>query len=168
MLPSSARGCRCGREITRCALLWLSVAVGAPALGLCRAAWANDVSNSHPSTIAAPSQSLSQSSLPDLLRQMTDAGGLRSRLEEEGIRFTFTYYGDLFGNPSGGEQQGPGYDGRFGAIIDADLEKLAGWSGAKFHASFHQRRGRTTSSVWASPGAASHRGQPRTIATSPC
>jgi porin len=38
-------------------------------------------------------------------------------------------------------KQGPGYDGRFGTIIDADLEKLAGWSGAKVHASFHQIHG---------------------------
>jgi carbohydrate-selective porin OprB len=33
---------------------------------------------------------------------MTDPGGLRTRLEQEGIQFTFTYYGDLFANPSGG------------------------------------------------------------------
>ena len=77
----------------------------------------------------------------EALKQITDPGGLRSQLAQEGLRFTFTYYGDAFANPSGGIKQGPGYDGRFGTIIDADLEKLAGWSGATFHASIHQIHG---------------------------
>ena len=34
-------------------------------------------------------------------------------------------------------KQGPGYDSRFAIITDGDLDKLAGWSGAKFHASIH-------------------------------
>src|SRR5499427_3359045 len=91
---------------------------------------------------AAPS-ALDQTvpSLPDVLRQLTDPGGLRSKLERAGLQLTFTYYGDAFGNPSGGVTQGLGYDGRFGTIIDADLEKLAGWSGASFHASIHQIHG---------------------------
>src|SRR5215472_7683819 len=80
-------------------------------------------------------------SLPYALRQLTDPEGLRSKLERAGLQFTFTYYGDAFGNPSGGVIQGLGYDGRFGTIVDADLEKLAGWSGASFHASIHQIHG---------------------------
>ena len=68
--------------------------------------------------------------LPALLRQVTDAAGLRSRLEQAGLKFTFTYYGDAFANPSGGVKQGLGYDGRLGAIVDADLQKLAGRSRA--------------------------------------
>jgi porin len=77
-------------------------------------------------------------SLPEVLRQLTDPGGSRSRLEQAGLQFTFTYYGDGFTNPRGGVSQGTGYAGRFGTIIDGDLEKLVGWSGASFHASFHQ------------------------------
>ena len=80
-------------------------------------------------------------SLPDALRQLTDPGGWRSRLEQAGLQFTFTYYGDGFGNPRGGVTQGSGYDGRFGIIADADMEKLAGWSGASLHASVHQIHG---------------------------
>src|SRR5580692_2267046 len=80
-------------------------------------------------------------SLPDALYQFTDFGGERSRLEKSGLKFTFTYYGDVFANPSGGVSQGAGYDGRIGAIMDADLEKLAGWTGADFHASIHQIQG---------------------------
>ena len=80
-------------------------------------------------------------SLPAFLHQITDTGGLRSKLEQEGVRLTFSYYGDAFANPAGGVKQGPGYDGRFGTIIDANLEKLVGWSGATFHASIHQIHG---------------------------
>ena len=86
-------------------------------------------------------------SLPTFLRQITDTGGLRSRLEQDGVRFTFSYYGDAFANPAGGVKQGPGYDGRFGTIIDADLQKLIGWSGATFHTSIHQIFGTQFSAV---------------------
>lgn len=82
-----------------------------------------------------------QQTLPAYLRQMTDWGGLRSKLEQQGLKFTFTYYGDGFANPAGGVKEGFGYDGRFGTIVDADLDKLWGWSGATFHASIHQIHG---------------------------
>ena len=81
------------------------------------------------------------SSLPDFLQSVTDFGGVRSTLEKAGLKFTFTYFGDAFGNPEGGVKQGLGYDGRFGTIIDGDLEKLVGWSGVSFHASIHQIHG---------------------------
>jgi porin len=78
---------------------------------------------------------------PAQLRQLTDVGAVRSWLEQVGLQFTFNYYGDAFGNPIGGVKQGLGYDGRFAAIMDADLAKLVGWSGATFHASVHQIHG---------------------------
>ena len=80
-------------------------------------------------------------SLPAKLRELTDVAGVRSALEKAGVRFTFTYFGDTFANPIGGVTQGFGYDGRFGTIIDADLDKLLGWQGAVFHASIHQIHG---------------------------
>jgi porin len=88
---------------------------------------------------AAPDQTWL--SPPELLRQVTDAGGVRSWLEQAGVKFSFNYYGDAFWNPVGGIKQGQGYDGRFAAIVDADLDKLVGWSGATFHASMHQIHG---------------------------
>jgi porin len=72
----------------------------------------------------------SPQSLPAYLHELTDIGGLRSRLERQGLTFTFSYYGDAFDNPFGGVKQGPGYDSRFAIITDGDLDKLAGWSGA--------------------------------------
>ena len=92
-----------------------------------------------PNKDAAPTPTAQ--SVPDALRQLTDPGGWRSRLEQAGLQFTFTYYGDGFGNPRGGVTQGSGYDGRFGIIADADMEKLAGWSGASLHASIQQIHG---------------------------
>jgi porin len=76
-------------------------------------------------------------SLPAALRELTDPYGLRSVLEEEGVRFSFSYYGDALANPIGGVTQGPGYDGRFSIIVDADLAKLMGWNGSTFHVSSH-------------------------------
>jgi porin len=62
------------------------------------------------------------------LRQIDDA------LKSYGIRPSFSYTGDIFGNPSGGIRRGGIYESRLDFGIEADLEKLAGWSGAKFHA----------------------------------
>jgi porin len=86
-------------------------------------------------------QAATTPSLPDYLQQLTDWSGIRSRLEQSGLRFVFTYYGDAFANPMGGVSRGTGYDGRFGAIMEADLEKLVGWRGADFHASVQQIHG---------------------------
>ena len=68
----------------------------------------------------------------------TQFGGARAPLEAAGVKFTFTYYGDALGNPTGGVYQGMGYSGRFATIVDVDLEKTMGWSGATFHVSEHR------------------------------
>jgi len=119
----------CGRWVTRL--------VSAIALCVSSAAWAADGAN--PNTEAANGDFAS--SLSAYLHAITGWDGERSKLEQAGLTFTFTYYGDAFANPVGGVKQGAGYDGRFGTIIDADLEKLGGWSGATFHASVHQIHG---------------------------
>jgi porin len=118
-------------------LVILAIAAVAPLQNV--AAAASDRPTDASPASATPNQTWS--SPPEVLRQLTDPGGLRSQLERDGIKFTFTYYGDAFGNPKGGVTQGLGYDGRFGTIIDANLEKLVGWSGANFHASLHQING---------------------------
>jgi porin len=91
-------------------------------------------------TLVAPSLQ-AQRSFADLWNEVTDPYGARSRLEEAGVKFTFTYYGDALGNPTGGVYQGMGYSGRFSTIVDADLGKIMGWSGATFHVSGHQIHG---------------------------
>src|ERR1700730_12728175 len=108
--------------------------------------WANDGSNLEPS---APMQA--QPWFSSAWRQITDPGGLRSRLEQAGLQFTFSYYGDAFGNPSGGVQQGLSYSGRFSTIVDADLEKLVAVSGIgaptssrRYNLCLYQNLGRVT------------------------
>jgi porin len=115
---------------------WRIVAFSACVLVGSPPTWANDGSNLEPS---APMQA--QPWFSSAWKQITDPGGLRSRLEQAGVQFTLTYYGDALGNPLGGVQQGLSYSGRFSTIVDADLEKLVGWSGATFHASLHQIHG---------------------------
>jgi porin len=100
-------------------------------------AQAGESANANTSANASATQQPGAPSLPIYLHQLTDIGGLRTQLEKQGLTFTFSYFGDTFGNPSGGVKQGVGYDGRFGIIMDGDLEKLAGWSGGKVHASVH-------------------------------
>jgi porin len=126
-------------------LCWLPVALLTLVLMEQSPAWATDWATDWASDGAAwdplPSVQPAPPSLPDELRKITDWGGWRSALEQQGLQFTFTYYGDAFSNPIGGVKQGPGYDGRFGILIDGDLEKLVGWSGAILHVSIHQIHG---------------------------
>jgi porin len=110
---------------------WAFLTITASLLLTTAAAWSADASGEG-------SPSSGSVSLPDALTRITDPDGLRTRLEQTGIKFTFTYYGDAFANPTGGVREGFGYDGRFGTIIDGDLEKLIGWTGTSFHASIHQ------------------------------
>lgn len=86
------------------------------------------------------SMAVKESPFPSVWPQ-ADLGGLRAALGKMGVQLTFTYYGEALGNPSGGVRQGLIYEGRLGTIVDADLDKLLGWSGATFHASFHQIHG---------------------------
>lgn len=64
-----------------------------------------------------------------------DWGGLRSRLERGGITFSLNYTTELLANVHGGIRRGAVGDGLFQPQLDADLEKLLGWTGAKFRAS---------------------------------
>ena len=69
------------------------------------------------------------------LRQLDDA------LKPYGIRPSLTYTGEVLGNGSGGIRRGAIYDGRLDFGVDADLEKLFGWSGTKFHANVINNHG---------------------------
>jgi porin len=124
-----------GSNVMRRWGVWRLVACSACALFGHSAAWA---SGSATPEASAP---LPPPSFSEVWNQITDPGGVRSRLLEAGLKFAFTYYGDALGNPSGGVRQGMGYSGRFGAVVDADLEKLVGWSGATFHTSVQQIHG---------------------------
>jgi porin len=66
----------------------------------------------------------------------------RAALREAGIRWHAIYTGDLFSNASGGVTRGTTYNGRLELGVEADLEKLLGWSGATFTATMFNIHGR--------------------------
>ena len=55
-----------------------------------------------------------------------DWGGLRKKLREDGLTFTPVYYGEVFGNPSGGMSRGTIYDGLLDLNLDLDLDRMSG------------------------------------------
>lgn len=71
-----------------------------------------------------------------------DSGGSRSALEDAGWTLGATYVGETLGNVSGGVNSGFIYEGRLELSLDADLDKIAGWTGATFHVNAYQIHGR--------------------------
>lgn len=78
------------------------------------------------------------SNLPDGL---SDPGGVRARLAESGITFAATYYGEVFGNVSGGFRRDEHYHGLLDVSTNIDLQKLIGWDGLTFHANLYRPHG---------------------------
>lgn len=103
------------------ALLFAGLFAGSPA----RAQQAED------ETMAEPGQ---PSVAPLLPEPFTTWNGLRPALEARGVTFAFTYLSDAMRTLGREGRQGASYMGRAEGIVEADLEKLAGWSGARFHA----------------------------------
>jgi porin len=66
----------------------------------------------------------------------------RNTLADKGFSFGITYIADNIGNISGGIKRGGIHLGRLDLGFDADLEKLLGWNGAKFHANMLEIYGR--------------------------
>ena len=60
----------------------------------------------------------------------------------KGLNFGATYIGDNIGNASGGTSRGFIHLGRFDFSVDADLEKLVGWTGGRFFANMYEIYGR--------------------------
>src|SRR5882724_5677936 len=63
-------------------------------------------------------------------------------LTAKGLNLGATYIGDNIANVSGGIKRGAIHLGRFEFSVDADLEKLAGWTGARFFANTFEIYGR--------------------------
>jgi porin len=59
-------------------------------------------------------------------------------LASKGLNFGATYIDDNIGNATGGTGQGMTHLGRFDISVDADLEKLIGWTGGHFYANTYQ------------------------------
>ena len=66
----------------------------------------------------------------------------RNGLADRGLALGGTYVADNTFNPTGGISRGAIHFGRLDLSADADLEKLFGWSGAKFHGTSYWLYGR--------------------------
>src|SRR5258707_8929834 len=55
-------------------------------------------------------------------------------LAAKGLNFGATYIADNIGNVSGGVARGAIHRGRLDLSVDADLEKLFGWTGGRIYA----------------------------------
>ena len=55
-------------------------------------------------------------------------------LANKGLNFGATYIADNIGNVSGGVSRGAIHFGRLDLSVDADLDKLVGWTGGRFYA----------------------------------
>ncbi len=121
----AARGQR--QALARTVTLTRAVTLAA-AMGLCTGAWAAEDDKKGPET-GIPDPSIATS-----LPMNGDPGGHRARLAERGVTYQLNYIGEVLGNTTGGLSRGTVYDGRLEAVIEADLEKLAGLKGLFFHA----------------------------------
>ncbi len=65
----------------------------------------------------------------------------REALADAGYQFSLTYIGEGLANISGGMRAGAIYTGRLDLGTTIDLEKVAGWTGATFHANLFQIHG---------------------------
>lgn len=74
-------------------------------------------------------------------KDRNDSRTPREILADWGIQFSLTYIGETFANPTGGISRGGTYTGRLDIGTTIDLDKLAGWSGATFHANMYQIHG---------------------------
>ncbi len=63
-------------------------------------------------------------------------------LAAKGLNFGATYIGDNIGNVSGGTSRGFIHLCRLDFSVDADLEKLVGWTGGRFFANMYEIYGR--------------------------
>ena len=76
---------------------------------------------------------------------LADPAGIRSALAARGIEVSGAYTADVFGNVSGGLEQGTHYLGLSATALDIDFEKLTGWRGLTFHADVFQIHGTSIS-----------------------
>jgi porin len=74
-------------------------------------------------------------------------GGVRARLLDLGITPGLVFVTDVQGNPVGGRRRAVRESNDLGLDLSADLDKLAGWKGGRFHLSLSMRSGTSLSDV---------------------
>ena len=82
------------------------------------------------------------SQVPSISSSVPALGDLKKSLLEQGFDLRLNYTGEVFGNPSGGVKRETIYDGLFEMVLNSDLDKIIGLSGATFHVNAYQIHGR--------------------------
>ena len=82
---------------------------------------------------------------PDRAFLTGDWGGLRTRLLDLGITPNLALITDVLGNPIGGRHRAVRESDELALSLTADLDRLAGWAGGRFHLSFSMRSGTSLS-----------------------
>ncbi len=74
-----------------------------------------------------------------------DWGGLRTRLNDDGVNVSLQWWTNIASNPSGGASQGSTYTDSWNLALDFDMQKLVAWPGGSIHVVFTQRAGTSLS-----------------------
>jgi porin len=96
------------------------------------------VASAHAADAKAKGEAPAPTSLWEQETLTGDWGGQRAALKDKGLDFTLNYIGEGLYNTTGGLRRGGVYEGRLEFSIDADLEKLFGWTGATAHVTAFQ------------------------------
>jgi porin len=67
--------------------------------------------------------------------------GMRASLEEAGVKLGLQEQSEVWADVAGGRRRGVAYNGLTTASVSLDLDKLMGWTGAKFFANAYQIHG---------------------------
>jgi porin len=134
-----ARKCL-GRAAARGLSLPALVLAGALSAPVC-VAHAESLSNAAATSAAAARAALPENVEPSISSSIPAFRDLKRALLARGVNFELSYIHDTFGNGSGGVQQGATYNSALYMLVDADLAKLAGVSGATFRVNAFQFQG---------------------------
>ncbi|WP_159980589.1 MULTISPECIES: carbohydrate porin [unclassified Novosphingobium] len=78
-------------------------------------------------------------------RLTQDWGGLRTSLEDKGVKVMAQYQSETAGNPVGGEKQAVRYTQQIVLFLTADLDRLIGVKGGSFRFAIEDRKGKSPS-----------------------
>jgi porin len=126
----------------RIILVWIALAVTATAVPPTAGAQSGGIDTNAPDAAGSQNaQSPHAGGFWDRDVFTGDWGGLRSTLEDHGLRLGAIETSEALANVTGGVKRGAIYEGRLELDLDLDL-KAVGWSGATLHANAYQIHGR--------------------------
>lgn len=94
-----------------------------------------------PTGAKAQSSSHGASDVSGVEQQNEQHRGENGQKNTHPVEITLNYASDLNADVAGGQSRGVEYLGRIGVLLDADLDRLVGVTGAKAHLSFYQVHG---------------------------